>query len=295
MRKSTRRILKTVRALQAELESEDDDPATAADNLNAESENVYVNDKEEAASMRREEEEEESDEDDEEEVEVVDEDHGDEDLEERGEDEDEPANVQVIPQKRKNGKDKKKPTSKSFHAIFTISIYSKFSTERVNRRELEEVIDARKITYNLTIFSLAELAKPQARREPAARFFVQPSNLEWPDIHAQLKIKAADVLYAGQAAIADDAYEMTFCIARHVSNPLPLSCTADYKHLVENALRQQQPTVKIIIKATQVCSTIMYMSTLTNLSREPLRKKMYQWHLSLVLSTIPIQEAFDLR
>jgi hypothetical protein len=139
----------------------------------------------------------------------------------------------------------------------SFSKYSKFSSERVNRREPGpeevQVIEPRKITYNLTIFSLAELAKPQARREPAARFFVLPSNLEWPDIHAQLKIKAGDVLYAGQAAIADDAYEMTFCIARHVSNPLPLSCTADYNHLVENALRQQQPTVKVIIKATQVC------------------------------------------
>jgi hypothetical protein len=129
-------------------------------------------------------------------------------------------------------------------------MFSKLSSERVNRRELKETIETRKITYNLAIFSLAELAKSQARREPAARFFVLPSDLEWPDIHAQLKIKAGDVLYPGQAAIADNAYEMTFCIARHVSNPLPLSCVADYKHLVENALRQQQPTVKVIIKAT---------------------------------------------
>jgi hypothetical protein len=125
-------------------------------------------------------------------------------------------------------------------------------SERVKRRELDglEAVETRKITYNLTIFSLAELAKPQARREPAARFIVLPSNLEWSDIHAQLKIKAGDVLYAGQAAIADNAYEMTFCIARHVPNALPLSCIADYQHLVENALRQQQPTVKVIIKAT---------------------------------------------
>ena len=128
---------------------------------------------------------------------------------------------------------------------------SKSSSERVNRRELEEeAVETRKITYNITIFSRAELAKPQARREPAARFFVLPSNLEWLDIHAQLKIKAGDVLHPGQAVIADNAYEMTFSIARHVPNPLPLSCVADYQHLVENALHQQQPTVKVIIKAT---------------------------------------------
>jgi hypothetical protein len=127
---------------------------------------------------------------------------------------------------------------------------SKSSSEHANRRELEEAVETRKITYNIAIFSRAELAKPQARREPAARFLVLPSNLEWLDIHAQLKIKAGDVLHPGQAVIADNAYEMTFCIARHISNPLPLSCVADYKHLVENALRQQQPTVKVIIKAT---------------------------------------------
>ena len=126
---------------------------------------------------------------------------------------------------------------------------SKSSSEHVNRREPEEVVEARKITYNLALFSVAELAKPQARREPVARFLVLPSDLEWLDIHAQLKIKGGDVLFPGQAAIPDDAYEITFCIARHVSNPLPLSCSADYKHLVENALRQQQPTVKIMIKA----------------------------------------------
>ena len=140
---------------------------------------------------------------------------------------------------------------------------SKLSSERVNRREIKEDVESRKITYKITIFSLAELAKPQACREPAARFLVLPSNLEWPDIYAQLKIKAGDVLYAGQAAIADDAYDMTFCIARHVSNPLPLSCVADYKHLVENALCQQQPTVKVIIKVTVRDCNSVYVHSLT--------------------------------
>jgi hypothetical protein len=173
------------------------------------------------------------------------------------------------------------------------------SSEHVHRGELEEDVETRKITYNLAIFSLAELAKPQARREPVARFFVLLSNLEWPDIYAQLKIKAGDVLYIGQASIADDAYDMTFCIARHVSNPLPLSCVADYKYLVENALRQQQPTVKVIIKATahpQVhLKSSAYIHSLTDIFREPLRKRMYhcQWPMSLVLSIFLIKEGFN--
>jgi len=56
-------------------------------------------------------------------------------------------------------------------------------------------------------------------------------------------------LFPGQVIVGDDAYEITFCIPHHVPNPLPLSAIADYEHLVETALRQQQPTVKIIIKA----------------------------------------------
>jgi hypothetical protein len=71
----------------------------------------------------------------------------------------------------------------------------------------------RKITYNLAIFSVAKLAKPQVCREAVARFVVLPSNLEWLDIHAHLKIKAGNVLFPGQAAIDDNAYETTFCIA----------------------------------------------------------------------------------
>jgi hypothetical protein len=69
-------------------------------------------------------------------------------------------------------------------------------------------------------------------------------------------------LFPGQVAIGDDAYEIMFCIPRHVPNALPLSDVADYEHLVENALRQQQPAVKIIIKEIvrqgQVCPSFMY-------------------------------------
>jgi hypothetical protein len=112
MHKSTRRVLKTVRAqqAQAELELEDEDPAlapvTAANNAN--SEDISVDDDEEAAFMRREEEEE------------SDEDEDDEEKLSSNDDSDEPESVQVVPQKRKNGKDMKKPTSKPFCVIFKV-------------------------------------------------------------------------------------------------------------------------------------------------------------------------------
>jgi hypothetical protein len=192
---------------------EDENPATAKINQADYSEDIYVDDEQEAAFKRREEEEEsgnlesenlENLEDSEEagEEAPADKDHADEEEEQddnEDDDEDELEIVQVIPQKRKNGKDtKKKPTSKLFYTIRFSSTFSKLSSERVNRGELEEDVEKRKITYNLAIFSLAELAKPQARREPVACFFVLPSNLEWPNIHAQLKIKAGDVYMLGR-------------------------------------------------------------------------------------------------
>ena len=239
MRKSTRKVIKTAQSQQVEPELEEDELA-ATDNKD-----IYVNEEEERAFMRREEEEESEEDNDEEEI---DKEQGDEEEEEEGSDNEEPKIVPVMPQKRKTGKDMNKSASRSFHVIYSPHIFSKSSSEHVNRHEPDEVAVMHKITYNLAIFSVAELAKPQAHREPAARFLVLPSDLEWLDIHAHLKIKAGDVLFPGQATINDDAYEITFCIARHIPNPLPLSCVGDYKHLVENALRQQQPTVKIMIK-----------------------------------------------
>jgi len=240
MRKSTRKVVKTAKSQQVEPELEEDELA-ATDNKD-----IYVNEEEERAFMRREEEEESEKDNDEEEI---DKEQGDEEEEEEGSDNEEPEIIPVVPQKRKMGKDTNKSASRSFHAIYSPPIFSKSFSERVNRHESDEVEVMRKITYNLAIFSVAELAKPQACHEPVAQFLVLPSDLEWLDIHAHLKIKAGNVLFPGQAAIDDDAYEITFCIARHIPNPLPLSCVGDYKHLVENALRQQQPTVKIIIKA----------------------------------------------
>jgi hypothetical protein len=117
MRKSTRTILKTARAQQYEPESEEEDPAIATVKVTSanDTEDIYVDQEEEAAFMRREEEEESGEDGEQEEV---DEDHRDKDREqddEEDEDEDnEPESVQVVPQKRKQGKDAKKPTSKPF-------------------------------------------------------------------------------------------------------------------------------------------------------------------------------------
>jgi len=129
------------------------------------------------------------------------------------------------------------------------------SSEKANRAKTpdkeEEIVP--KITYTITVFSLAELSKPLARRQPKARFVVLDSDLEWPDVRAQLKIKAVDVLFPQQAAIDDAAFEIEFSITRQVPTPLPLLSENDYKYLVQNALKlKANPAVKITIKEVAV-------------------------------------------
>jgi len=119
MRKSTRKVLKTARSQHVEPELE----GPAVHSLPADDdEDMYVNDEEEAAFLRREEEEE-SEEDEEEDA---DEEEQDDEEEANEEENDElPKNIQVVPQKRKMGKDTKRPTSKILCNVYSHHTFSK--------------------------------------------------------------------------------------------------------------------------------------------------------------------------
>ena len=122
--------------------------------------------------------------------------------------EDEPPK---LPQKRKNvnhhddtGHSRSKVND--IQSIQHLLIF--LSSEKANRArtpDKEEEVIIPQITYTMTIFSLAELAKPHARRQPKVRFVILASDLEWLDVRAQLKIKAVDVLFPNQAAVDDEA------------------------------------------------------------------------------------------
>ena len=156
------------------------------------------------------------------------------------------------------------------------------SSEKANRartpEEAEEEVVAPKITYTMTIFPLAELSKPQARRQPKARFVVLASNLEWPDVQAQLKIKAIDVLFPQHAAVDDAAFEVEFSIARQVPTPLPLLSENDYKYLVQNALKlKANPAVKITIKEVAVNGGVLFSACLR--TKLPTHGVTFRWLL----------------
>jgi hypothetical protein len=180
------------------------------------------------------------------------------------------------------------PVGQEVHDIFKVYISSLttfLSSEKANRAKTpdeEEEIVIPKITYTITVFSLAELSKPVARRQPKARFVVLASDLEWPDVRAQLKIKAVDVLFPQQAAINDAAFEIEFSITRQVPTPLPLLSENDYKYLVQNALKlKANPAVKITIKEVAVNGVSFYT---------------YLWrsrtHIIITYSWVPVKRTY---
>ena len=136
------------------------------------------------------------------------------------------------------------------------------SPEKANHMrtpEEEEEVVVPKITYTITIFSLAELSKPQVHHESKLQFVVLASNLDWPDVQAHLKIKAIDILFLQQAAVDDAAFEIKFSIVHQVPTSLPLLSENDYKHLVSNALKlKANPTVKIMIKEVAINGGVLF-------------------------------------
>lgn len=111
------------------------------------------------------------------------------------------------------------------------------------------IADVPKITYNMTILSLDQTRKTGRSRETVARFVVLPSNLEWEDVYARLKIKICDVLFPGQVEVPDNAFEVLFSVPRYVPAPVPLETEDDYKHLLKNVLKvRNDPSTKITVK-----------------------------------------------
>lgn len=123
--------------------------------------------------------------------------------------------------------------------------------QKRNENEDDEGLGAKdtiKVTYNISIFSVEELKKPIARREPKGCFVVSASNITWPDLHAQLKIQFCDALHPTQAFIADNSFEITYTISRLVPHPLPLATAKDYAHLLTNVAKMKSPATKVIMK-----------------------------------------------
>jgi hypothetical protein len=111
--------------------------------------------------------------------------------------------------------------------------------------ENEEVIA--KISYTISAFSLKEQKKPQTRRKPESSLLELPSNIAWINAKAHFKIIISNLLFPDQAVISDNAYKLTWAIARIQTNPVSLKSEADYNQLVKKALQAKNPAARILV------------------------------------------------
>lgn len=149
------------------------------------------------------------------------------------------------------------------------------------------------ITYNMLIFSLTELAKPQrSRREGIARFLDLPNDLEWIDFQSRLTTRVADVLFPGHANVPVNMFHIFFTITRHVPNPLPLASAEDYKHLLKCTGKMKTPTVKIIVNQlidVSFHTFTKHISCLDLFSSSLTRKTSPQQQLQLNMRTVKVE------
>ena len=79
------------------------------------------------------------------------------------------------------------------------------------------------ITYNISLYSTEELQRPPTHRKPIAAYLVLKNDLIWIDFYAQMKRKACDALFPGQAHVDNNSFDMTFSVPRHITTLSALS------------------------------------------------------------------------
>ncbi|PPQ78672.1 hypothetical protein CVT24_002261 [Panaeolus cyanescens] len=150
------------------------------------------------------------------------------------------APVPMVPKKRKQTA-RKAPAAKKAKG-------KKVAVPEPDGVSDEDEPTIKKASYTVVVFSLAELGKPAARRDPVASMLVLPLSLPWLDFRAQLSIQAVNALFPDDAVVPENTYSFTYSIPRHVATPLVLATAEHYAQLVEVASRIKTPSVKIIVK-----------------------------------------------
>src|SRR5882762_5093797 len=100
------------------------------------------------------------------------------------------------------------------------------------------------ITYILSIISHSEAKKTVSKCIPVGRWLELQSDEPWDTLQAQILVQIDSALHPSKIQFSD--YNISFTIARTVSQPLPLNLVADYLFLVSQATKGKSgSTVKI--------------------------------------------------
>jgi hypothetical protein len=115
-----------------------------------------------------------------------------------------------------------------------------------------------KITYNISAFSAMQMKKSKSKRGDPLNDFMQLSeNCVWDTMKAQILVKISELLQP--KTIDYDDYSVSFSIACHLPQPMPLNSAEKYNYMLERALKNKtDPAVKVIVEGRAPKSMVSY-------------------------------------
>ncbi|KAG1735074.1 uncharacterized protein EDB91DRAFT_1083818 [Suillus paluster] len=102
------------------------------------------------------------------------------------------------------------------------------------------------ITYYLTMFSDAQMQKPQKQRKSVNTFMVQSSDIKYDTLKAQILAKISENLKPKITAFKN--YTIAWTIPQTQASSIPLSSAADYQFLLRLAVKQKTLLVNFVIE-----------------------------------------------
>jgi len=112
-----------------------------------------------------------------------------------------------------------------------------------------------KIGYILSIYSSAQTKLVKSKCEAVGWPLELKSKEPLSTVSMQILVQIDDTLFIMNFDINN--YEKLYTVPHHVSQPLPLTSTASYAHLIANTTKGKTPALSekltVIQKAAQVC------------------------------------------
>jgi hypothetical protein len=105
------------------------------------------------------------------------------------------------------------------------------------------------VTYNVTIFSAAEMKKAKNKRVSKNKFFKLKSTAEWDTLKAQILVQIENVLKPKQIDYKD--YNVEFTVPRHSPHALPLSNGDEYLEMRGRAMKANDPIANLVVTPSE--------------------------------------------
>ncbi|KAF9232534.1 hypothetical protein BU15DRAFT_54905, partial [Melanogaster broomeanus] len=108
-----------------------------------------------------------------------------------------------------------------------------------------------RVTYYLAMFSESQMRKPEKQRKSVNTFLSLSSDVDFDTLKAQVLQKICEKL--APKTLAYENYSIEWTIPRIQTAAMSLSSSADYKFLIDHALKQKNPSANVVI-TSHMCS-----------------------------------------